>query len=426
MVAETTGTSVLSRFFKMLYVVREKFPTTRVDLTELFSTNMVSQGHSIDWVMQSSEESNAKIETATDRERYIIGAAGAGAGVLGKVFNQCRGLIHDVKIWRAAKQGDYDFIQVRDKIFASLVAIVSAKAINKPFFYWMSYPYPENDLYRVEEFGHTMPMAHRWFYWFRGQFTAWLLYSVILKRAQHIFVQSERMREDVAAQGINPSKMTPVPMGVNLALLNPSNVQPINDSRLNGRLPIVYVGTLTIIRKMDFLVHVFQKVQSELPQAVLVMVGSAVEKDMQQLSDEVDRLGLGDHVIFTGELPMREAWGYIQCAKVCVSPFRPSPVLDSTSPTKIIEYLAWNRPVVANDHPDQSQVLLESGAGIVVPYKMEPFADAILELLKDEAKADRVAACGRAYVQKNRSYDAIARKVERIYTELVFGSSARK
>jgi glycosyltransferase involved in cell wall biosynthesis len=124
-------------------------------------------------------------------------------------------------------------------------------------------------------------------------------------------------------------------------------------------------------------------------------------------------------------LPMNEAWGYIQCAKVCVSPFRPSPVLNSTSPTKVVEYLAWNRPVVVNDHPDQSKVLRESGAGIVVPYEIDPFARAIVELLKDEKKAEAMAAGGREYVRTHRSYDAIATQVEQVYADFLFGKTIR-
>ncbi len=407
----------MTRHFKLLYVAWEKYPATRVDLTELFSNKMIGRGHSIDWLMQSATESRSRIEIVGDRERVFIGAKGQGKGKLMKFFDQWRNWTHDAKIFSLVKQEHYDFIQVRDKILAALFALMAAKACNAPFFYWMSYPYAENDLYRADEFGWTMPLTYRWLYRLRGTITAWLLYSIILPRADHIFVQSDRMRDDVAAHGIDRSKMTPVPMGVNLAAFNEKVVKPVDDVRLDGRLPIAYVGTLTRIRKMDFMIHVLRQVQLEIPAALLVLIGDAVATDMRQLRDEVDRLGLQDHVIFTGMLPMKAAFGYIRRARVCVSPFRPSPVLDSATPTKLIEYLAWNKPVVANDHPDQSKVIAESGAGIVVPYEVEPFARAIIELLKDEEKANSMAAGGRDYVREHRSYAAIALQVEQVYLE---------
>jgi glycosyltransferase involved in cell wall biosynthesis len=408
----------LSRHLKLLYVPLEKHPATRVDLTELFSNQLIGRGHSIDWLMQSAVESPSRLEIIGDRERVFIGAKGPKGGNLTKLFDQLRGWINDAKIFSLVKQGHYDFIQVRDKILAALFALFAAKTSNVPFLYWMSYPYPENDLYRADEFGWSMPVTLRWLYRVRGTIKAWLLYKIILPRADHIFVQSDRMRDDVAAHGLKRSKMTPVPMGVNLAIFNEEAVVPVDDVRLDGRLPIVYVGTLTRIRKMDFIIHVLKEVQSEIPEALLVLVGDAVPKDMQQLRDEVDRLGLQDHVLFTGLLPMKEAFGYVRRAKVCVSPCRPSPVLDPGSPTKLVEYLAWNKPVVANDHPDQSKVLGESGAGIAVPYDVEPFARAIIELLKDEEKAISMAARGRDYVRAHRSYDAIAEQVEQVYLGL--------
>jgi hypothetical protein len=40
--------------------------------------------------------------------------------------------------------------------------------------------------------------------------------------------------------------------------------------------------------------------------------------------------------------------------------------LNPASPTKLVEYMALGKAVVANDHPDQRMVLEQSGAGICV------------------------------------------------------------
>ena len=51
------------------------------------------------------------------------------------------------------------------------------------------------------------------------------------------------------------------------------------------------------------------------------------------------------------------------------------------------------RPVVANDHPDQREVLEASGAGLVTDLSSEGFAEAIAILLSDKAAADH--GCSR-------------------------------
>lgn len=399
--------------------MREKYPATRVDLTELFSNNLIRRGHCIDWLLQSNVEKYVRIKNISTQERFFIGSAGQSTNIRGKILNQCRGFIHDTKIWHLTRRNHYDFIQVRDKIFASLIALITAKANKLPFFYWMSYPFPENDLYRVTEFGHSISLSHRCFYKCRGLVTAWLLYTVILPKADHVFVQSERMLDSVTSRGINPDKMTAVPMGVNLARIDEVTLPLMHDARLFDRLPVVYTGTLTTIRKMGFLLQVFHQVHAEIPQALLVLVGGALDKDMQCLYDEVDRLKLRNHVVFTGVLPLAGTWNYIRSAKVCVSPIPPGPVLDLGSPTKVVEYLAWNRPVVANDHPEQGQMIRASEAGIVVPYQIAPFTDAIIELLKDEKIAQGMASKGRVYVQAHRSYTAIAANLESVYSSIL-------
>ncbi len=112
---------------------------------------------------------------------------------------------------------------------------------------------------------------------------------------------------------------------------------------------------------------------------------------------------------------MTQAWGYIRAADVCVSYIRPHPILDVGTPTKVLEYLAWNRPVVANDHPDQVQVLRESGAGIAVPSTPEAFAEAIDRLLSDRELAEGMARNGVDYVRSNRNYEALVDMLEDRY-----------
>ena len=136
------------------------------------------------------------------------------------------------------------------------------------------------------------------------------------------------------------------------------------------------------------------------------------------LRDEARRLDLEDHVLFTGFLPMEQAWGYIKAAKVCLSPIRPSPIFDVGSPTKLVEYMAFRRPVVANDNPDQVEVLNKSGAGCAVEYTPESFAIEVLDILANPDEDSRKLEAGFDYVRQNRSYSALTQMLENKYWEL--------
>src|SRR6202034_1202523 len=116
-----------------------------------------------------------------------------------------------------------------------------------------------------------------------------------------------------------------------------------------------------------FLIRTFVQVLHAVSTAQLFIVGQGDHpEDRAFLEQEVARLQLKTSVTFVGQLPRAQALDYVREADVCVSPFYPTPVLQSTSPTKLVEYLAVGKAVLPNDHPQQRRVIEESGGGICV------------------------------------------------------------
>jgi glycosyltransferase involved in cell wall biosynthesis len=144
-----------------------------------------------------------------------------------------------------------------------------------------------------------------------------------------------------------------------------------------------------------------------------------LQSDRQAVEKESSRLGLSDAVTITGFLPMEQAWEWVKRSDICFSPFYPVPVLLSTSPTKLIEYMAMAKCIVANEHPEQYQIMKASGVGRCVSWSEQAFADEVCYLLDDPERARMMAAKGPAWVRENRTYDVIANLVESKYQELL-------
>jgi glycosyltransferase involved in cell wall biosynthesis len=233
------------------------------------------------------------------------------------------------------------------------------------------------------------------------------------------------MREDVAAEGIAIGQMTPVPMGADMEHIARLAVVPSSDPRLTGKRVVVYLGTLDRTRRIDFLFEVVQKVLPRFPDLLLVLAGEAPEEiDRIWLNERAMELGVDHAVLKTGWLPTEQAWKYVKAAEIGLSPFRPSYLLDSASPTKAVEYLALGIPAIANDQPDQAKVLGESRAGICVPYSVDDFADAIMTILQNPQLAADMSERGPVYVRACRSYDTLGRMVAGKYRELISGTRA--
>lgn len=163
--------------------------------------------------------------------------------------------------------------------------------------------------------------------------------------------------------------MTPVPMGVDLETASPENIVRADDPRLHGKRVVAYLGTLDPQRRIEVLLKMLALIARCYPTCVCYSSATPSAAHRAWLKAEVERLDIADYVIWTGWLPASEGWSYIRTAEIGLSPFPRGFLLDSASPTKAVEYMALSLPVIANDSPDQAQVIEESGAGLCVPLE---------------------------------------------------------
>ncbi len=404
---------------KFLFLTADKYPPFRSDVKILFGRELAGRGHLIDWILQSENPCRKAYHAIWEGGRVWVGPADKGAGPLSRLKKRICDILGDLKLFQLMAAEKYDFIQVKDKFISALFGLWGAEIYKSKFIFWLSYPFPEANIYKAVSGAARYPLL----YFIRGHFIKYLLYNIILPKSDHIFVQSVQMQKDLAAQGIPNDKMTAVPMGISLEKTvrqNPASASSCHLQLKAGEKMILYVGTLTRVRKLDFLIRVLAEIVPRYGNLKLCFAGCGEDPaDERMLRDEALRIGVKEYVIFSGFLSSLEVQRYILRADICVSPFYPTFVLNSTSPTKIIEYMALGRAVVANDHPEQRIILSESGGGICVPYDEKAFAGAILELLHEPDKAAKMGAMGREYVLKNRNYRIIADMLEKEYYSIM-------
>jgi glycosyltransferase involved in cell wall biosynthesis len=239
------------------------------------------------------------------------------------------------------------------------------------------------------------------------------LYKWILPRSDYVFVQSERMKHNIRAHGIDAEKMSPVVTGFDLRSITAVRREPNSGQR--SSVALAYLGTMTAERHLEVLVEMLALLRNAGTDAKLLFVGSADRpRDQLMLERRAEVLGISTHIEITGFLPQRQALERVASADICLSPIFRSPILDVGSPTKLIEYLALGIPVVANDHPEQRQILHQCRAGVCVPWGARHFARAVRWLTERSAdERSAMGARGRAWVEANRTYARIADDVER-------------
>ena len=391
---------------RLLYLTAEEWPTFRADINVLFGKYLPRYGVYSDLVTEASLSKAASTWPAGKAVTCRV-PSNRAAHYIVKFLHQCKVLL-------TTHYDDYAAVQVRDMTIIALVALVMCAIKKKPFFYWLSYPQSEGQIQRAKARGMRAGMKY-WFPLLQGLVGKWLLYRVILPKADHVFVQSTNMLEMLAKQGIATTKMTPVPMGVDIEATQ-KNILPSQDSALSNKRVIVYLGTLDRVRQIEILFGMLAIVRERFPNVLLVLAGDTEDSEhCGWLKQEAQRLGVAESILWTGWLPMQEAWRYVVVAEVGLSPFPRGYLLDMASPTKAVEYMALGLPVVANDNPDQQQIIAESGAGLCVPLTPEAFAEATLTLLSDCDMRASMSTRGKLYVTQCRGYSQLAESLAKEY-----------
>ncbi len=203
--------------------------------------------------------------------------------------------------------------------------------------------------------------------------------------------------------------------------------QPGDDRRfeLRGRpgletLPadrpiVLYLGGLMGGRGIEFLVRAMASIDG----AHLVLLGAGhLADDLLALAEAT---GSADRVHIVGPVPPDEVVGYARSADIGVSPIVPSCLNYRYSlPNKLFQYMAAAIPVVASDFPQVRDVVVGSGAGVVVDTaNPAEIASAVRRLLDDPATAGAMGLKGRRAVEREYNWSTSAAALLEAYGRIV-------
>jgi len=392
----------------MLFFPAESFPTNRVRLTALFGREMFGRGHAIDLVMQAGTDAVRPGRHDWFGRSVWVGPTDCRGGFLNRLHKHALGFSHDLRLLFRARASDYDCILVSDKYLLACIASVIARVRGLKFFFWLTFSFHNSYILLGREGLARYPLLSR----ARGHVASFFLRHWIIPLSHHVFVQSPRMAEDFCDYGANPTRLTPILTGVDTA-----EAAPVGREAGRRRVPltIAYLGTLGRERRIEILVDMVAELKRQGLSVRLLLVGDGeTAADRAAIELRAQALGVLNQIEITGLLPRLQAMERASTADIGISPIPPSPIFDGASPTKLVEYLALGLPVIANSHPDQSQVLRDSGSGVCVPWGPRYFARAVrwMARLSDEQFAT-FGQRGRTWVREHRSYTKIADEFER-------------
>lgn len=232
--------------------------------------------------------------------------------------------------------------------------------------------------------------------------TLLLLERLTFRTADVVIATNESHREiAVRRGGIDPQRVFVVRSGPDLDRLRPVPAEPM--LRDGCRHLVCYLGEMCPQDGVDLLLEAARILVADMGRRdikfVIIGGGPALE-NLQRLKSA---MGLDDRVAFTGRVSDDDLCRYLSVADVCVDPDPYTEWSDQSTMNKIVEYMAFGRPIVAFNLKE-NRFSAGDAAVYAAPNDVREFASLIATLLDDGDRRNEMGRIGRQRVENELSW----------------------
>jgi glycosyltransferase involved in cell wall biosynthesis len=249
-------------------------------------------------------------------------------------------------------------------------------------------------------------------HWDPNPLRSWirLCEEVTLRCAARIIVVSEALRAELLERGVRADRIRVNPNAVDANYFCPGRGRETGRRQLAvepDEVLIGFVGSFSLWHGIEILQQaIIRLLSTSLPCRLrfILMGDGLLHGEMRSALAAYESTG---EVIFTGPLPREKVAEYLDASDILVSPHIPMP--DGSrffgSPTKLFEYMAMGKGIVASRLEQLAEVLEhDRTAWLITPGNVDELADAILRLALDRTKREALGSAARRAVMERHSW----------------------
>jgi glycosyltransferase involved in cell wall biosynthesis len=233
-----------------------------------------------------------------------------------------------------------------------------------------------------------------------------------LRHAHVVVTVSQVLAGELVARGVEPERVVWHPNGVDADRFDPAGFTEEERRELRERygiphdaIVVTFIGTFGQWHGVDVLARMIRREAAWARAAGVrfLLVGDGLK--MPEVREQLELLG--DVAVLAGLVPQADAPIHLAASDVLVSPHVPnadgSPFFGS--PTKLFEYMAAGKAIVASDLEQIGDVLRDDLAVLVTPGDSDDLARGLRELVASPARRAELGARARARVLERYTWD---------------------
>ena len=213
--------------------------------------------------------------------------------------------------------------------------------------------------------------------------------------AAAVVTVNDALVERLVEQGVPASKVTVILNAPDLRRFDPS-AHARRTFAEDGVLRLVYAGALTPTYELDVVVDAVELLGRLRPELRVTLDLYGRGDSEAALGERVRAQGLADRIRLHGRIPLEDVPAAIAAADIGLAPTARTPFTDMSLSTKLFEYAAMGKPVIASSLPTVDRYCPQGTVAHYAPGDPEDLARAILALVDDPvAREAGRAATGR-------------------------------